>query len=377
MRLSRRKTRLGALALLVTLASAAPAFADPALDERERVATRKTIDTTILAQYHGTYKAVRDQQYHGDGGLVRALDAWMTDTHAWVGQWGTLLALVDQAGSIPFARIEAEAQALIERQDAALAALTSSAEAIRIKAASAAATLSKREVPADGSLAQYREVVSGLTRRYAELTSAFANLSQQAKSRTDELAEIRRVTEAVALAKLRAALLAAGGQGLEDSLTRFRELLDAERILGRAFVALDTLEKAALVNESRMRLFHLEANATDARRECARLRQTVAASALAPRYKQAALQRADRHCNAIERLYRDLLAVDGAAVLVGDYADTVKARAQSVCRGSRPMTACEKFAVLAAIPFDRVRQMTPAQLAVYEREWAAVEEAFP
>ncbi|WP_437659791.1 hypothetical protein [Sorangium sp. So ce1182] len=363
------RSKIGSWGLvLAMLAIPAIAQASDTLRERESRAIRAYTGADRVARSDGYYAQARDAFLTGTGSISALTSAWNKDALAWMTGWFKAFAIVDLNENIPYTDLESNLNLAMSEQETSLWKLKDRARAIQDAATEARRLLDLATVPQDiAELAAYTDVLTGLAKREAELRQAITDVAQIPMTKLPQLEDVRSKSHGIIMGRLRAALIAQARYPLDETLAAVQAYLDAEAVVEPVVARVTAAENEMNAYTLNLQIYHADDALATSRATCNDGKNALSSVHGPAAYLNAAKQRVNQLCSAIEDHYNALASAGlPRSDIVFQYVNTAKAGIRTVCGGATPPVSCERLAVLAGLGTGDLRQMDDPHLRFIE-----------
>lgn len=347
---------------------------DEKLEARELVAAKLASDSNRLDRSYGYYQQVRDHYFYGSQGIEAQSQQFFQAALSWINHWSNILAMIDLSSSDSLDRILAKSQEAIEQQAKKLDELHSKGKDIALRGSKALKLLEQAKILNQSTLPQHKELVGAALNKIAELQATIKDTSKLAEKKLAELDRIQQLSLDASIARLKAELLKSGRYPLEQSLARFQEMIAVQTVAAVIIARLEAYENELDKLVINMAYFQAQDAFQNVQENCELAKKRLASFNSA--FANHALNRISQLCSSSNSHWQSITSLGlSKAELVYEYSSFLGTSLSRECKKARPLINCEKLAVLKAVPFSQIKQMSDERLRFYEMEWANLEKS--
>lgn len=343
------------------------------IEKRELSASRLNNYINHLDRSYAYYQRVRDHKFYGKNGIEVKVTKFFQQALSWVDRWSSVIHLIDLTDVDSIDQIFAMTQKAFEEQQAELQHLQLLAKEALTEAQQAMSALDSLSLPESAASMPSPEILSSTKKNVAQLQNAVRSLAKLVEQRLAELERIQTIGIQASENKLKQSLLQVGRFPLEQSLARFRELIQVQNLAGTLLAQLmqkeNELDRAVL----NMAKFQADDLFQSMKRDCQQAEHKLIS--LNSAFADHARKRIEQVCQAAESHWKGLnqLGLENYE-MVYEYTSFLKLSVTKECRKTHPIINCEQTALMQAISLSDLQKMSDDRLKFVELAWADWEQ---
>ncbi len=340
--------------------------------EREQASIRRFNAAAQIEKRYGHFVQGRQIYVETSDSLSQRIARWQESAHEWVTNWLQVFALADLRQDIPYTQFTTKLEELFRDQETTFEELRQDVQKL-VTAVESTYILfdSLTPIPDVHELAEYQSILDFYWDTETAARDALGQNAEILIDRIHELSQINAVSRRVILAHLEQALIANQMYPLQSTLDEVGSLLQTQEVIEPILAKLTHLEHELNRHSLYLRIFHAKDAIVAGRQYCAKAQKELNAIGGPAKFVNAARNRADQLCTAMENHFAML---DGLGYptwdLVSESINVEKYELFDLCTNAvNPALACEKLAVLAALPQESFQSMTEEELKFVEYAW--------